>query len=155
VTGQHRHRITGIAIGLLGIAVQGSISCNRPREGDEAVSRGDGHMTDRGLPYQVRILEDAIGKMGAYHRMHGFYAGAWHFLDIEAACGGYMVGDPGTRPKPGDGARWRPKNCKSTYVIQRADATHVLIQAINDRGEVEYEIEQGMKEARPVNPPKD
>ena len=113
-------------------------------------------MTDRGLPDQVNILEDAIERMEKYRREHLVYANVWYLLDILAGCGGmYRISDPDLRPKPSDGARWRPKNCKSTYVIQRADATHVLIQAINDRGEVEYEIEQGMKQARPVNPPKD
>lgn len=103
-------------------------------------------------PEQNVVLWVAITAQEAYRARHGKYADQWHLLDIKCAMPNFHPDDPNVRPKTADGARWRPRGCKSTYVIATATASSVLIQAVNDSGEVEYIIEQAMTEARKLLP---
>lgn len=99
---------------------------------------------DVGRPEPVLFLLKASEEMERYHGEHGKYADRWHRLNFHFARGGYRVTDPGIDPTEEDGARWRPKKCKYTYVIESADKNSYLIRAINEEGSAEYEIEQGM-----------
>ncbi len=111
-------------------------------------------MTDRVRPEGELFLRKASREMDAYHGQHRRYSTTWHDLDFTFSnTGSYRRDDPEARPKSSDGASWRPRGCKLTYVIKEATATTVLIQGINDSGEVEYEIEQGMEDPRRVGTP--
>lgn len=105
---------------------------------------------DRGRPEQILFLTSAMEEMEKYRRDHQRYAEQWHELDLPFVCGPYHLDEPDIRAKPTDGARWRPRNCKSTYVIKSSTPTTVLIQSVDEQGKVEYEIEQGMKSPRKV-----
>jgi hypothetical protein len=105
---------------------------------------------DRRHPEAVVVLWYAMRAMENYRRQHGHYAAQWHLLDIELAMPYWYKGDTGLRPEPASGASWRPKGCKSVYIIRHATETAVLIQSVNANGVVEYEIEQGMTDPREV-----
>jgi hypothetical protein len=92
--------------------------------------------------------------MEGHHRQHQTYPREWHQLDFTFSLpGSYRRDDPDARAKASDGATWRPRGCKLTYVIKEATATTLLIQGVNDSGEVEYEIEQWMEDPRRVGAP--
>jgi len=111
-------------------------------------------VADRQTPEPILFLRTANRAMADHHRQHQRYPAAWHDLDFTFSLPGfYREDDPEARAKPSDGARWRPRGCKLTYVIKEATATTVLIQGVNDSGEVEYEIEQGMEDPRRVGAP--
>lgn len=108
-------------------------------------------MTDRGRPEGVLFLLAAMDAMRDYHGKYQRYPPAWHHLDFTFSnTGSYRPDDPDARAKPSDGASWRPRGCKLTYLIKEATATTFRIEAVNDSGEIEYEIEQGMEAPRKV-----
>jgi len=113
---------------------------------DDTGNEGDEAVADRQTPEPILLLRKASREMEAYLRLNERYAAAWHDLDFTFSLpGSYRRDDPDARAKPSDGTSWRPRGCKLTYVIKEATATTFRIEGVNDGGEVEYEIEQGMR----------
>jgi hypothetical protein len=108
---------------------------------------------DRGRPEPELFLRKAMRTMKAHRAQHGRYADRWDQLDITFALPSYHRDDLDIRPVPGTGTAWRPRGCRWTYMIRHATATTVSIQGVNARGDVDYEIEQGMDNPRWIAPP--
>ncbi len=102
------------------------------------------------INFQHAFLVSAIHEMEDYHRRVGRYPSDWESVGTTFGCEerGPVRGKP---PPFGAGARWRPSGCKSTFVIKDATDSSVVIQAVDDGGNVEYEIEPSMRRPRIVN----
>ncbi len=102
------------------------------------------------INFEHAFLVSAIYEMEDYQRRVGRYPSDWESVGATFGCEerGPVRGEP---PPSGAGARWRPPGCKSTFVIKDATDSSVVIQALDDGGNVEYEIEPGMRRPRIVS----
>ncbi|MEO6809791.1 MAG: hypothetical protein ABI353_11825, partial [Isosphaeraceae bacterium] len=103
------------------------------------------------LPEQDLFLLVAAHAMHEQHKRRGEYPKQWYLLDdFTFSPTPYQENDPDVRPKQEFGNRWRPRDCKYTYVIEDADKDHFLIQARNEDGHIEWEIRDNQTEPRKV-----
>ncbi len=130
-----------LLIGFFGILTAGVLFAPR------VPSRPHG----RRLPEQELFLKAALSALEDHHRKFGSYPASWFDLhDFIYSCGGHdQTVSPALHPPAS--ARWRPKGCTLTYVIEGATNDRVLVQAVDDNGAVKYEIEPGMKRPREVD----
>jgi hypothetical protein len=104
-----------------------------------------------GLPEPILFLELAGEAMDEYHQNTREYPQEWYLLDFTFANGPYRIDDPNVKPTKMLGNRWRPRDCEYIYEISSASQDSFLIQAINQDGLIEYEIEQGMETPRKLD----
>jgi len=98
----------------------------------------------------VIFMELAAEAMEDYHEKTDNYADAWYLLDFTFANRPYNLDDPVVHPKENFGNVWRPDECVYTYEIAVAEQENFMIRARNEKGDIEYEIEQGMEAPRKI-----
>ncbi len=76
------------------------------------------------------------------------YPAEWKLLKITYSAIPYRTYSLGIHPNESDTEDWRPRGCRYRYVITQADRDHFLIEAKGRAGTVEYEIRDGMTEAK-------
>jgi hypothetical protein len=93
----------------------------------------------------ILFLKIAGKKMKNYHSTIGYFPKDWYLLDISFANGPCLNCDDDITPKKEMGRIWRPKNCDYTYEIFFADKDRFLVEAINQKGQIEYIIDETME----------
>ncbi len=93
------------------------------------------------------FLPIAAASMNASCREDGRYPSRWNNLRITFSAIPYRIYDLNIRPGDSHKETWMPRGCEYAYRIAPGDGRHFLIQALNERHEVEYQIRDGMLQA--------
>jgi len=100
------------------------------------------------------FLKLAMRAANAFTREHRRCPSSWGEMDITYANGPYRITDPDIRPRPADGATWRPRASNYDYVLEvRQDGKACRVLAVNAHRDVELTIESGMDSPLPPKVP--
>lgn len=106
-------------------------------------------MRQRFPPEPDTFLRETRDEMRRYKETTGRYADEWFLLGFGFRGNGYhQIDDPEVYPRPRDGSRWRPPECRHTYVIQRSSESGFLVHALNDAGDAVFELDHDMEDPR-------
>ena len=111
---------------------------------------------DVGRPEPYLFLDKAGREMKVYHDQYQAYPSTWEQSDMFFIWHPDRADDPNGRPGPNQGKEWRPRWCRFVYVIREATKDRYLVQAVDESGLPEWEMDQDMvrpqKVARPPPP---
>ena len=105
------------------------------------------------VPEPKLFLPVAAAAMKAYQDKNQEYSTHWRSLKITYSAIPYHTYDLNIRPDENNNETWRPRGCDYYYRIVPTQSDHFLIQAIGRTDTVEYEIRDGMTEARFLQEP--
>ncbi len=102
------------------------------------------------VPEPRQFLPVAAAAMDAFRRKEMSYATRWDLLEVAFSAIPYHIYNEDVRPAWYGDNQWRPRGCEYTYKIVSADKEHFLIQAYRWNNVAEYEIREGLAEAKSV-----
>ncbi len=107
------------------------------------------------MPEPAHFLPVAAAALRAYHAKYKKYPEQWDKVEIAYSAVAFRPYNLHVHPQADDRDLWRPRGCQYVYRIVPQPDDHFLIQAETDafKEEVEYEIRDGMKEAKSLKSP--
>jgi hypothetical protein len=138
----HRLWRSGLGwMGTAGLLLAGqAVASSTPRTAATSPTVAVHALEDRGAPEAFTFLVFAKKAAQKYQKKYGHYPAHWHDMHFSYAHGPHHTTDQGLQATRADGAIWRPKQAHYRYQIVQASQHDFLMQAINDQGQVEYEV---------------
>lgn len=99
--------------------------------------------TNLTAPEPELFLAAAAASMSDYRKKQGTFSREWRQLEIVYSAVPYRPYSKNIRPNENDVDVWRPRGCDFYYRIAEAGKDNYLIQAINNDGQVRFELRDG------------